>query len=39
MDFADALHLGAAAHCESLLTFDRRFINTAHNAPTTVQEP
>ena len=25
MDFADALHLGASAHCESLLTFDRKF--------------
>ena len=27
MDFADALHLAAAARCEALLTFDRRFSN------------
>ena len=26
MDFADALHLGAAARCEVLVTFDLRFI-------------
>ena len=25
MDFADALHLAAAAECEGFLTFDRRF--------------
>ena len=25
MNFADALHLAAAAECESFLTFDRRF--------------
>ena len=25
MDFADALHLAAAAECESFLTFDKRF--------------
>ena len=29
MDFADALHLGAAARCEALLTFDLRFIEQA----------
>ena len=29
MDFADALHLGAAAQCESLLTFDRKFVKAA----------
>ena len=39
MDFADALHLGAAARCESMLTFDRRFIETAKNASITVREP
>ena len=39
MDFADALHLGAAASCEILLTFDRRFIETARNAPIRVTEP
>ena len=39
MDFADALHLGAAARCEAMLTFDRRFIQLAENAPITVVEP
>lgn len=29
MDFADALHLGAAAGCEAFLTFDRKFIAAA----------
>lgn len=29
MDFADALHLAAAAECESFLTFDRRFARAA----------
>ena len=39
MDFADALHLGAAASCEIMLTFDRRFIETASMAPIRVTEP
>ena len=39
MDFADALHLGAAAGCDTLLTFDRRFIETARNASIRVTEP
>ena len=39
MDFADALHLGAAARCESMLTFDRRFIDLATNSPVPVTEP
>ena len=39
MDFADALHLGAAAQCEAMLTFDRRFIELAGDAPVTVTEP
>ena len=39
MDFADALHLGAAAGCESMLTFDRRFIETASNTPIRVAVP
>ena len=39
MDFADALHLGAAARCEALLTFDRRFIETAADTPVRVMEP
>lgn len=39
MDFADALHLGAASECECLLTFDLRFIETATGAPVRVMEP
>ena len=39
MDFADALHLGAAAQCEAMLTFDRRFIEMAKGAPVRVTEP
>jgi predicted nucleic-acid-binding protein len=34
-DFADALHLGAAADCESFLTFDRKLIRRmkGHTSP------
>ena len=32
MDFADALHLGQSAACESFATFDRRFVKAAHAA-------
>ena len=39
MDFADALHLGAAARCEALLTFDLRFIEQAGEMPVRVMEP
>ena len=39
MDFADALHLGAAARCEAMLTFDRRFIEMAKDGPVRVLEP
>ena len=39
MDFADALHLGGAARCEAMLTFDRRFIELAADAPVAVLEP
>lgn len=40
MDFADALHLGAAAQCEAFLTFDRRLIDVAAADPhTSVTEP
>ncbi len=39
MDFADALHLGAAAGCEAMLTFDRHFIEAAGDAPVRVEEP
>ena len=39
MDFADALHLGAASRCEAMLTFDRRFIETAKDGPVPVREP
>ena len=39
MDLADALHLGAAAHCEAMLTFDRRFIEVAKDSPVKVMHP
>ena len=39
MDFADALHLGAAEGCEAMLTFDRRFIEAAGDARVRVEEP
>ncbi len=39
MDFADALHLGSAGHCETMLTFDRSFIRTARGASPRVKEP
>ena len=39
MDFADALHLGAAARCEAMLTFDRQFIELAKDTPVRVTEP
>ena len=39
MDFADALHLGAAVRCEALLTFDLRFIEQAGEVPVRVMEP
>lgn len=32
MDFADALHLGKAGHCEAMVTFDRKFIKAAKAA-------
>ena len=39
MDFADALHLAAAAQCEALLTFDRRFIESAKGTSVRVMLP
>ena len=39
LDFADALHLGAAAHCEAMVTFDRRFVEFAKNATPRVTRP
>jgi predicted nucleic-acid-binding protein len=39
MDFADALHLGAAGHCQSMLTFDRSFIKAAAGSSTKVEAP
>lgn len=39
MDFADALHLGAAAGCEAMLSFDRDFIETAQDESVLVMEP
>ena len=32
MDFADALHLGKAAHCAGFATFDRSFLKAAKAA-------
>lgn len=32
MDFADALHLGRAGHCDAFITFDRAFIRAAKAA-------
>jgi predicted nucleic acid-binding protein len=29
IDFADALHVARAAHCEAFVTFDRKFANRA----------
>ena len=39
MDFADALHLGAAARCEVMLTLDRRFIEQAQDSTMPTLEP
>ena len=39
MDLADALHLGAAARCDAMLTFDRRFIETAKGTSVKVMQP
>lgn len=32
MDFADALHLGNAAHCDGMVSFDRKFVKAAQAA-------
>lgn len=32
MDFADALHLGRAAHCSGFASFDRKLVTTAKAA-------
>lgn len=29
MDFADALHLGKASHCDGMASFDRKFVKAA----------
>lgn len=39
MDFADALHLGAAGHCNVLLTFDTGFMAAARDEPLKVVQP
>ena len=39
MDFADALHLGAAARCDAMLTFDRLFIEQARGSTVRTLEP
>ena len=39
MEFADALCLGAVVNCEEMLTFGRRFIETARGNAVRVREP
>ena len=39
MDLADALHLAAASHCKTMVTFDRRFIDMAEDTAIRVLEP
>ena len=39
MGLADALHLGAAARCDAMLTFDRRFIEQARGNMVRAREP
>ena len=39
MGLADALHLGAAARCDAMLTFDRRFIERARGNMVRALEP
>jgi len=39
MDFADALHLGKAAHCTAFLSFDRKLAKAAGRSVIAVQEP
>ncbi|MCY4331746.1 MAG: type II toxin-antitoxin system VapC family toxin [Cyanobacteria bacterium MAG CAR1_bin_15] len=41
MDFADALHRGAAQthHCETMFTFDRRLVEQADDPSVKVTEP
>ena len=39
MDFADALHLVAAGHCEAILTFDRKFVRAPERAKIEILEP
>ena len=40
MDFADALHLGKAARCDAMASFDRRFVKAAKRAGyDNIQEP
>ncbi len=39
MDFADALHLGTADHCETFVTFDKGCVKAARKAGLNVREP
>ena len=39
MDFADALHLGAAGHCSELFTFDAGFVEAARDESLKVVQP
>jgi predicted nucleic-acid-binding protein len=34
IDFADALHLAQSQHCQQMLTFDRRFVNSSKQITT-----
>lgn len=37
MDFADALHVARASHCEAFLTFDQRLVKAAKGLPLAVE--
>ena len=39
MDFADALHLATADHCEAFVTFDKRCVETAKLLGLSAREP
>jgi predicted nucleic-acid-binding protein len=39
MDFADALHLGTAAHCQAFVTFDKHCVKAARRLGLSVREP
>ena len=39
MDFADALHLAAAEHCDGFVSFDRHLVTTAARIGRQVRAP